>query len=348
MATVGYEFGVLGRFDHTGSQNAGTIFRSSAAELDAHEMAEILYAEILPPFSGAGAEENLSRIQFVLDDKPDVYNIFPGTDSLNVFPPKTNRAHGQLLAFGKPLWSVSGEAAMLQATCPKYRKSVRVEVLAGDDITGDYSIILYGYKYKASELPRFAPVIGGHVDIADPITGRTFPLDKAIIPPSEDTWTQLPGGMDQAVPKINNRLIFAVNAGATTPNLPYDLRFDIGHVASREEDMYFPYDTEKKLMIIKGLGVRAATHLKETFISVSGTDRPKAHWITTPTYNPLHFGKAYPFLPTDVTLYHIIPALEDRIVLMNDKAYVEILDDGNSISAGAVNVALNGVLIELT
>ena len=300
------ELQVLGDFLHTGSQSAGTWWRPTAAEgyaeLNSGEVAEIVFVEIKPPVTTAGVVEDLRRVHLNLDDKLEQYNLIPGTDTYLVTPLRTQVKNGRFLAFGKPVWNVEPNfKGVLQATCPKYRRKVRVEVLAGGDITADYRVRLWGYRYKAAELPAIVGPIGGTDSIYDPATGKSSDLiSKAAIQPSEDTWTQLPGGLDQAVPKIFHFMRLAFNANATTPNLPYEFRFAAPqNVATAEEDLLFPYDIEKKVALLKGLGVRAPANLKQTWVDLGGEDRPDSRWPTTQYLNPLHFGKAYPFYAAD-------------------------------------------------
>lgn len=353
MSKARREMQLLGDFRHTGAQAVGTWWRPTAAsgkgELASHEVAEIVYVEVIPPVTGAGVAEDLRRIQLNLDGKLEQYNLIPGTDTYLVTPPRTNARNGRFIAFGRPLWNVeSGLRGALQATCPKFRDSVTIEALAGGAITADYRVRLWGYRYRAVDLPDLAQIIGGSDVISDPVSGRVSDLiAKAALQPLEDTWTQLPGGLDQAVPKIFSFLRMGFNANATTANIPYELRFDIGNVASREEDLYFPYDTEKKIAVIKGLGVRAPAHLLQTWVDIGGDERPYSRWPTTQGLNPLHFGNAAAFIGP-VTEYLTVPLLDDPIVVSNEKAVVRVIDDGTSIAANQIAVIANGTLIELT
>ncbi|MEW6573168.1 MAG: hypothetical protein AB1374_05995 [Bacillota bacterium] len=354
MSKARREMQVLGDFLHTGAQAAGTWWRPTAAsgngELDSHEVAEVVAIEIVPPVTGAGAAEDLRRVHLVLDGTLEQYNLVPGTDTYLVTPPRTNVRAGRFLAFGKPVFNVeNGLLGLLQATCPKYRKSLTVEAYAGGAITASYRIRLWGYRYRAEDLAAVTGVLGGADSIFDPTTGRMSDfVNRPPIQPSEDTWTQLPGGLDQAVPKIFHFLRMAFNANATTANVPFEFRFDIGNVASREEDLYFPYDTEKKVAIIQGLGVRAPANLLQTWVDVAGDERPKSRIPTTQYLNPLHFGKAYPLFAADHPEYFTVPLLDNRIMVANEKAVIRIVDNGTSIAANQIAVVANGVLVELT
>lgn len=354
MSKARREMQILGDFLHTGAQAAGTWWRPTAAsgngELDSHEVAEVITVEIMPPVTAAGVVEDLRWVRLNLDGKLEQYNLIPGTDTYLVTPFRTNVRAGQFFTFGKPVWNIeNGLKGLLQATCPKYRKSVTVECYAGGAISANYRVRLWGYRYRAEDLPAVTKELSGADSIFDPTTGRMSDfINRPPIQPSEDTWTQLPGGLDQAVPKIFHFLRMAFNAKATTPNIPYEFRFDIGNVSSREEDLYFPYDTEKKIAIIKGLGVRAPANLLQTWVDVAGDERPKSRIATTEYMNPIHFGRAYPLYPADFPEYFTVPLLDDRIVVSNEKAVVRVVDNGTSIAANQIAVIVNGVLVELT
>lgn len=349
-----YELQLLGDFVHTGSQSAGTVWKPTAqsgdAELDSNEVAEVVLMEIVPPVKADGTAENLENINLVLDEKSyEEYINIPGTDTLLFCPPRTNAVNGVILAFGKPMVNaVKDGAPLYEGICPKYTKSVKVETTAGTGgITADYRIRLWGYRYPTQELARVVGSVGGQLQIRDDRTNRTLSVTKPTIAVSFDNWTQLPGGLDQMMPKINPLIRYARNAKATTINTPYQLRYDTGDVALREENMYFPYDIENKALVVKGIGVRAPANLESTFLNIDGRDRPKKRWPTTQFLNPLHFGRAYPMYPADLPLYFTIPKLERPYLIWQDKGYVAVQDNGTSIVAGEIVVALNGLLIEM-
>lgn len=349
-----FELQLLGDFVHTGAQPEGTVWRPTAqsggGELDSHEVAEIVFIEIVPPVTDAGAAEPLENIVLVLDEKPySPYINILGTDTFLAFPPATNAVWGEILAFGTPMVNaVKGGAPLLEGICPKYSKSVKVETRAGTGgITQDYQIRLWGYRYPVQELARLIGVVGGTLEFRDLRTNRSFSVTKPQITPTWETWTQLPGGLDQAMPKINPLVRYARNANATTPNTPYQFRYETGDVATREENLYFPFDVENKALIVKGLGVRAPAHLESTFLNIDGKDRPKKRFPTTQNLNPLHFGRAYPPLPAELPLYYTIPKLDRPYLIWQDKGYVAVQDDGTQIPANQITVALNGVLVEM-
>lgn len=353
MSKARRELQVLGDWLHTGAQAANVWYRPTAAaggaELDTGEVAEVVFVEVIPPVTGGGVVEDLRRVQLNLDDQLEEYNLFPGTQTYLVNASAAHMLHGRIMALGKPVWNVSGPGAMLQATCPKYRKKVTIEALAGGAITADYRIRLWGYRYRVDELPGIVSPIGGAEPIRDPISGRQSQvIQKPVIIPNEDTWTQLPGGLDQAVPKIFHFIRLGFNSAATVANTDYEFRFDLQQVANREEDLYWPYDLEKRVLLLKGLGVRAPANLLETWVELGGDKRPKEPWPTRNFLNPLHFGQAQPFYPAGFPLYYPVPLLPDPILVAGEKAVVKVKDDGTSIPANQIAVIVNGIQVLLT
>ncbi len=347
---------MLGNFQHTGAQAASVWWEPTAAsgnaELESHEVAEIVKMRILPPITGGGVVEALSKVQLVLDDKVEEYNVVVGTDTYNVNAPKDTMLDGVEVTFGKPMLAVqNGLVGVLAATCPKYTKRATVRCLAGaGGISANYRVQLYGVRYKAEELGTVLANLKGEFGAADylvdPATGRTSQyINKVPVAISEATWTQLPGGLDQAVPKIFRYDRTAFNALATTANQKYSMRFDGGNVATREEDLQYKYDIENKILFIKGIGVVSSdANLKETWVDIGGDERPKSHFETNASRNELSFGRVStkPYVE-----YKAVEFLPDPLLISNEKAEVFILDNGNSVVAGTTAVRVIGVLVEL-
>src|SRR3989304_1899787 len=69
---------------------------------------------------------------------------------------------------------------------------------------------------------------------------------------------------------------YAYNPLATTPNTPYQFRYETGGVTDRDENLYFLYDVEDRHLIVKGIGVRAPANLARTYVDVDGYPHPKS------------------------------------------------------------------------
>ena len=343
-----YEHRVI-EFKHTGAQGAGTVWSPTPFEIETDEMGEIVFAEVFPPVTDAGAEEVLERWYPVLDDsKYDDYLALNGTRTPNMNPPVLE-TQGNIVAFGTPLCeAVKKPYPMYEARCPKFKSRISVETWAGTGgISADYLIRLHVYVYRKEELARIATVVPGLAAISDIARGRRIPVGKPAIALSYDNWDKLPGGLMQAVPKINPFMTWAQNANATTPNQDYEFRVVLGNVDATKpwQELYFDYEDRSKILIINGLGVRAATNLKDTCIKIAGDEHPKYRIPTREFNNPINFGTLRPLV--DVPQYVPIPKFDRPYVIYGEKGSVIIRDNGTAVSANAVRVALSGVKIEL-
>lgn len=354
------ELSVLFDWTHTGAQSAGTLARPTprdgGGELDAGEVAEIVYVEIFPPISATGDPEDLESVYLVLDGKSyeDYVRLSGRADSL-MTPPKQYLWQRSLVAFGKPIGeALAGGAPALENTTPKYVRDVTVVTQAGSGgVNADYRIRIWGHRYTRDTLRRVAQreTMPGAFQLVDREAGKTLAVTRPEVRIDYEHWTQLPGGLDQAVPKINPLWTFARNAQATTPNMPYVFRFATGDVATEAEDLYWPFDQELKALILKGVGVRAPANLAQVWVELTGDpdhkEHPKGRLPVSQFNNPLHFGSAYPIFRADLPFYFGIPAWQNKpLVIDRDKAFVACRDNGTSIPANAIVVAVNGVLIE--
>lgn len=330
---------------------AGNWNRPAAAavngELDSHEVAEVVYLEVVPPLTALGVPEDII-VQLRLDGKVEEYNYIYGIRDLLSFTPKEFMQNGQLHTFGKPMFALSnGFAGVQEALCPKYRRALSFDVFTAAGVTVGYQVRAWGYRYEANTLGQVARSVGGAGTFFDRATSRASRmLNKRSITPSYDTWTQLPGGLDQEVPKFFHFTKVASNANATTANLDYEFRFDTGNVATRQEDLMFQFAIEKKVAVIKGLGVNpaAAATLQDVHVDVGGDLRPKNRWPITVNRNSKFFGNnlVYLGLPT----HSVIPLLDDPILVSDENTMVKARDNGAASGANTIRIAVSGIMVE--
>ncbi len=348
-----YELRVLADYTHTGVQAANTTAkptpRAVLGELERDERAEIVFAEIFAPVDG-GAEEPLRKIILVLDgEKYGEYVSLSGVHSSVMAPPKRSIWGGKLYSFGTPMSNNP-----LASTTLKYSETITFECLAGAaQITGDYRIRLWGYVYKVTELPTVFGSMIFPTTLVDRPRGRTLTLGgKLPIPVNGDTWKTLPGGKDQAVPKINPFIRFAYNKVATDGMQgDYQFRYENGNVDDSDENLYFDFNGLSALLVV-GLGVRpdAAGNLAKTALKIAGDYHPKGLIPTSLADNPLHFGLAYPYLNPglpELPLYYAIPKLEKPYLIWEEIGMVVIKDGGTAVLADAVTACLTGIRLEL-
>ncbi|GAI91974.1 unnamed protein product, partial [marine sediment metagenome] len=264
--------------------------RDVGGELERDERAEVVFAEIFPPFSAPATGEALKKIIPVLDgQKYGEYISLSGELASLMAPPKLSIWGSKLYSFGTP----KNNNPLLSTTL-KYSHSITVECLAGATaITGDYRVRLWGYVYKVDELSRVFGIMGGGVPghpelfalLVDKARGRELPIRKDTpggIRVTGDAWKTLPGGNNQAIPKINPLARYAFNKVDTDGKSgDYQFRYTTGNVDESEEEMYFEFD-DKDALLVEGLGIRAVANLKETGLRIAGDYHPKGLFVLLP------------------------------------------------------------------
>ncbi|GAJ00919.1 unnamed protein product, partial [marine sediment metagenome] len=232
-------------------------------------------------FTLAGAAgEILERWYPVLDgSKFDNYLALNGTRLPLMNPLEIALSRGNLVAFGTPVVEAVKKAVpMLEARCPKFKSKVGVEAWAGTGgIAAPYRIRLHLYIYRKEELPNIGAFVPGLASITDKARRRTIPVGKDAIRLTYDDWDKLPGGVMQAVPKINPFFTWAQNEVDSTPNVDYSFRASLGTIDTAKpwQELYFNYEDGSKILIINGLGVRAPANLKDTALIIAGDYHPK-------------------------------------------------------------------------
>lgn len=333
--------------------------RAVGGELEVDERAEVVYAEIFSPRTGPGAAEVLEKVIPVLDGerKGDYISLSGIRDSV-MMPPRDRIWGAKLLSFGTPMSSNP-----ILSTTLKYSSNITVECMAGGSaINNDYRIRLWGYVYHLNELPTVFGTMVFPAYLTERARARTLTLSKAPIAVTGDSWKTLPGGKDQTIPKIMPFMRYAWNFNATNGMQgDYQFRYTTGNVLDSDENLYFEFD-EKDALLVQGIGVRAPANLQFTGLRIAGDYHPKG-LIPTPRsftpetegLNPLHFGHAYPFFVSHLSMFRAIPKLERPLLIWNEIGMLIVRDNGTIIPAAnltvepptGIVVALTGVRIEL-
>jgi len=274
-------------------------------------------------------------------------------------PPKRSIWAGKLYSFGTPMSNNP-----LLSTTLKYSESITFECLAGaTPINAAYRIRLWGYVYKEAELPTVFGTMGGGIPgrpdlfalLIDKARGRELPMRRDTpggIPVNGNTWKTLPGGKDQAIPKINPFIRYAYNKKATDGMQgDYQFRYDIQNVDDSDENMYFDFNALSALLVV-GLGIRAdaAGHLAKTALKIAGDYHPKVLIPTDYDDNPLHFGLVYPFIHPgllEIPFYYAIPKLERPYLIGGEIGMVVVKDDGTAVAADDLIACITGTRIEM-
>lgn len=326
-------------------------------EIETDERGEVVFAEIWSPVTPAGVEEELRKVTISCDgSERDAYVSLSGIRATNMAPPQDRILSGRLYSFGSP-----HSADPLANTTLKYKQNVTVNTLAGPTvaITQPFRVRLWGYVYKVGDIPGAfgSPMMKFPTGLRETARSRQINLNKALAI-NGDTWLTLPGGKDQAIPKINPFVRYAYNLLATNGQQgDYQLRFRTGAVLEADEDMFFEFDSLDALFV-EGLGVKADPapgHLARMGLVIGGNYHPKGPtnltslFPATPGVNPKNFGFLFPtVLPNNLIVFAPIPRLERPYLIWNEIGSVIIRDDGAGVvAANAVVAAISGVRIEM-
>lgn len=343
-----------------GNQAVNTPWRPTPAnvlgELESNERGEVVFAEVWSPVTGAGVEEELRKVIIILDgDEYGKYVSLSGIRATCMAPPKTRIFGGDLYTFGSPLDPTKTLQDPIRNTTLKYKQNITVATLCGPtvQITQNYRIRLWGYVYKEEELPRFGSMQFPYY-LTERTRQRTLWLNKDPIPITAASWLTLPGGKDQAIPKVNPFARYAYNLLATDGMQgDYQFRFTAGAVAEEQENLYWEFD-QLDALFVAGLGIKAGANLARTGLRIAGNYHPKgqtdrsALFSTTPGINELNYGHLFPFAPVDHPYFNAIPRLITPYLIWNEIGFPVIRDDGvGAVAANAVQVALTGIRLEL-
>ena len=375
-----YELRLLADFLQPAAQAANTWARPTplavGGELEQDERGEIVFAEIQPPVDAVFLnDEDLRKVVIVCDGhETGAYVSLSGIRTSLMAPPKNRIWAGRLYSFGTP-----HNTNPLLNTTLKYKQNVTVACLAGPNAAGitgatqPYRVRLWGYVYKTSELP--SAFNGGMMQfpayLVDGARRRTLPIVKPAIPINGETWLTLPGGKDQAIPKINPYARYAYNALATDGlQGDYQFRFQTGGVIEEQENLYWEFD-DKDALLIQSLGVTANNdtlmppigvfpNLARTGLRIAGDYHPKGPttrqslFPTDGLINQITYGRfdivwnvVFPIAPIDV--YNAIPLLDRPYLIWNEIGHVVIRDNGAAVPPDplGVTVALTGIRVEM-
>jgi len=201
---------------------------------------------------------------------------------------------------------------------------------------------------------------------------RIVNIRKNPIPINADTWQTLPGGVNQAIPKINPFARYAYNALPTDGMQgDYQFRFTAGGVLDENENLYWAFD-DMDALLVEGLGVSPSfdtlmppapgvfPNLARTGLRIDGDYHPKGPttrlslFPTDGLSNQLNYGwlpvvlnTVAPIAPLDI--YAAIPKLDKPYLIHNEIGYVTIRDNGVAVPADplGVTVALTGIRVEM-
>ena len=335
------DFTVLAEFKHTGTLSAGNRWYQET-KLERNQAAEITTVEIFAPTDDSGNPEDLDRIIPVIDGKSleDIIAL-PGHYDRLITPPWNGVVKWRFY-FGTP-----GVRDPRRNTTLKAARSIGIEAYAGDsDVTGDFLVRFWGYLYEEDEAlkDQFGDTVyGEETTIYEDTRGKAVSFTKEEVEVSTKNFDQFVGGINQKPPKVMPFVRFGVNANATTPNEEYVYRYETGNVDGKWMDMYWDLDEDEAVIILRA-GVRSVDYLKYFGIRIGDNVFPKGYIRADRATNKFHFGLADIYGYSKAQWFGL-PRWELPLLIHDEIGRVVIKDDGTSIAADQVWVAVSGYMI---
>jgi len=294
---------------------------------DGEEIADIVFNELMAP-----AYSRASQVR---------YPFFGGVGKYADMP------EGFCFNLGKPL--LMGGTPM--DACPKIgpKETLSFEIKApraaenGATINEDVIVRASLVEAKTIEavertLTVHGLLTGGAVDqsfsVLDLSTNRTLSVTKTV-PLALNKWTSLYGGEAAGKPYVKNYITYAQNAIASTANSAYRFTRDGRYVLHTFMDLGWNLDKDEAVRITHA-GVLEHTNLESMRVWISGRETPgNDYHVVNETENMFPM----PLDVNDTNITYVGPAeLARSELIWNQKAYLELKDDGTAIPAWADGV----------
>lgn len=349
---IDFEFG----FNTTQLDVGGSIRTGGGAhiddpyQLDRDSVLEVVGIELIGPMKPGGARQKVEHVKLVInnDDYKHVAVNELMAPAIMGGSPNTPFSDGMLCYnIGRP---VLGGGDPIEAT-PKVGpgQTLGVEVKApvaadgGAAITENMTVRLTVAEIKGEDclervltyydLIESAGGVRQGFALRDLETDKIMSVDKEV-PATLKDWTKLHGGMDAEKPRIKPFVKYAQNSAATTVNEAYGM-YDIGTRVNKDfMDFYWNYNEDEAVMITH-IGSLLCTNLEGVRVYKHG--RSMNPWFNArideselPMPMLEHAGSL---------VYQGPPKLPRPILVWNEKAQVEVIDDGTSIPAWSDGVS---------
>lgn len=352
MATSPYL--TVGSTIATGDTNAANSY-----ELDNDSVMELAGIELIGPVSSAALRQKIESIKILIDGEEVADTVFNEMtapayhrSSMVRYPffggvgRYANQPEGFCFNLGLPL--LMGGSPM--DACPKIGPKetlgfeIKAPATAENGATINNNLIIRASLVEAKTievvertLATYGTMSGGNVDqtfsiydlarSADPVVR----IDKTV-PLALNRWTALYGGEAASKPYMKNYITYAQNALATTANSAYRFTRDGRYVLHPFMDLSWNLDKDEAVRVTH-VGVLENDHIKYMRMWVSGRETPGNDWhIVNNTENMFPM----PLDPNADTDIFVGPAVFPRPELIyNEKAYLELKDDGTSVGAWA-------------
>ena len=342
-------------------------------ETDTNEVMEIYAISLLAPITTGSPDTLDDWEELRLWDGDEYYpHIRPRAFMLGHWGPSYNQ---MTIPLGNPVLSGDHNPNNdpINTATPKFGTRTPVSpaiVNNGTAIDEDFTVRLHVWRYKGSqsELSRYISQSYGtttfpqSISMSNPFTGTARTYSRArttTIAPGADggahgQFTRLTGGIDQMQPKVYPWMVWTENNAATRTNTPYQFSTRNDRVAESWQALEFDLTDQREARIFTHIGVQQVANLDEgTFVIEEREDDPRINLSNdelhelpllrdpaTGAYADAHDGGGLPI------------ALADRLgrpqVLWDDGGGFRITDNGTSIAANSILVAVHGRVLELT
>lgn len=318
--------------------------------LDRDSVLEVCGAQLIGPATKDGARQKIEHVKLILngDDYKHVVVNEVMAPPFTAFAPNTPFNDGGLCYnIGKPML---GGGNPLEATAkvgPGQTLGVEVKAPVATDggaaITEDMVVRLTVAEVKGEDtLGRVlsyydAMSPGGDIEqgftLMDLEQDRSLTVDKSV-PATLKDWTKLHGGLDAEKSRIMPFVKYAQNSTATTVNEAFGM-YDVGTRVNKDfMDFFWNYD-ETEATMLTHMGVLRCDNLESVRVYKHGrSTNPYMNARVDENENPM------PMLErTDAVVYNGPAKLMKPVLVWDEKAQVEILDDGTSIPAWSSGVS---------
>jgi hypothetical protein len=340
-----------------GSTSSGDTSTTDPHELDNDTVMELFGLELIGPVSAAAARQKIESILIlingsVVDDITFNELMAPAwhaaTSNQNPFFGGNGKygalPTGMVFNLGVPLLMGGSPMDATIKIGPQETLGFRIKAPRdaenGATINENVKIRANVISAKTKEvvertLGSYGLASGGSIDqsfkVMDLSTNDTIDVPKNV-PTDLDSWTSLYGGQAAAKPYVTNYIAYAQNAVATTTNSAYRFTMEGNRVLHDDMKYYWNFDMKKAIRITHVAALKHA-HLKYMRMYVSGRENPGNEWhIVDEDQNMFPM----PLSPDASETINVGPGEFARAELIhNQKAYLEIMDDGTSIDAWA-------------
>jgi len=328
---------------------------------------ELAGIEVIGPVTAGGTRQKIESIKILADGEEiadivfnelmaPVYNA--ATMNRNPFfggvGKYADMPEGFCFNLGKPL--LMGGTPM--DACPKIgpKETLSFEIKAPRAAEGGATIdenmtirasLVEAKTIEAVErtLTAHGLLTGGAVDqsftVVDLSENRTLSVTKTV-PLALNKWTSLYGGEAAAKPYVKNYIAYAQNAIATTANSAYRFTREGRYVLHTFMDMGWNLDKDEAIRVTH-VGVTPRTNLDYMRMWVSGRETPGNDWNNI---NEDVNMFPMPLDPNALTAIYAGPvALPRPELIWNQKAYLEMKDNGTSVPAWAA--AADGAMVAI-